>query len=107
MSGASSSQMAWKEMFDGNKYEIMHTIILNHNCIHSEGARAVCSLKEGKLRSDGNHGGSAPTAPEPGQQCLAGTAVGPASTRQRQNNKPNPEPNQETQTLQPQGSKPT
>lgn len=107
MIGASSSQMTWKEIFDGNKYKIMHTIILNHNCTHSEGARAGCSLKKGKLGSDGNHGGSAPTAPGPGQQSLAGTALGSASTKQRQNNKPNPGSNQETQTLQPQGRKPT
>lgn len=96
MRGASSSQMTWKEIFDGNKYEIMHTIVLNYNCtLPLEQARAGCSLKEGKLGSlkegkNGNHGGSAPTAWVPGWQSLTGTAVGPASTRQWQDNNPNP-----------------
>lgn len=36
MSGASSSQMTWKEILDGDKYEIMHTIVLNYNCKHSQ-----------------------------------------------------------------------
>lgn len=77
----------------------MHTL--------SEEARAGGSLKEGKPGSDGNRGGSAPTAPEPGQQSLEGTAVGPATTRESQDNQPNPGSIQEIQTLQPQGRKPT
>lgn len=28
--------MTWKELFYGNKYEIMHTIVLNYNCTHSQ-----------------------------------------------------------------------
>lgn len=60
MSGASSSQMTWKELFYGNKYEIMCTIALNYNCTHSQSEEcAGCSLKEGKPGSDGSRGGSA------------------------------------------------
>lgn len=36
MSGASSSQMTWKEKLDGNKNAIMHTVVLNYNCTHSQ-----------------------------------------------------------------------
>lgn len=36
MSGASSSQMTWKEIFNGNEYEVMHTIVLNYNCTRSQ-----------------------------------------------------------------------
>lgn len=84
--------MTWKEIFDGNKYEIMHTIVLNYNYTLPQSRQEQGACKLGSLKEDknGNHGGSAPTARVPSWQSLTGTAVGPASTRQWQDNNPNP-----------------